>query len=490
LRTVAAVTSALTNTAGVTASVGFSKSKSTTATQEQAVVGSSVAGGTVNITARGVLVRSAENGSAGDVRVRGSSITSSGDTTLSAARDVILTSAANQIDSQFKSKSSGASIRVTLGVAVVGGVTASANVGVSASRSSGTSTENTQANSTITAGGTLSLSTGRDAILKGAVAQGQNVVATIGRDLSVESVQDTSSRSSTSAGFSAGLTLAPGAGLGGNASVNVGKGSGSSSIVSEQTALLAREGSLAATVKGNTDIKGGVIAALDKDGKDSGKLTLTTSTLTASDIKDAAKSKDISVGISASINNVTDKAKRSANIPVGDGSFASSSFKQDTKATIGLGTLSVGVPDSAVTINRDIDQAQVVTKDKQTGFTVYADVAAAKELVSLVKGVAGNKDAAANSVILQGAKALINDPLRIAKDVVAEVKANTDKTPFNSQLEQLTATAALIIGALDEKGIQRKLANAPLPKEAEANITALETIADQLTAGRSSAQGG
>jgi hypothetical protein len=29
-------------------------------------------------------------------------------------------------------------------------------------------------------------------------------------------------------------------------------------------------------------------------------------------------------------------------------------------------------------------------------------VAAAKELVSLVKGVAGNKDAAANPVILQG----------------------------------------------------------------------------------------
>jgi hypothetical protein len=110
-----------------------------------------------------------------------------------------------------------------VGVAVVGGVTASASVGV-------------------TAGGTLSLATGRDAILKGAVAQGRDVVASVGRDLSVESVQDTSSRKSTSAGFSAGLTLAPGAGLGGNGGVNVGKGSGSSSIVSEQTALIAREG--------------------------------------------------------------------------------------------------------------------------------------------------------------------------------------------------------------------------------------------------------
>jgi filamentous hemagglutinin len=209
------------------------------------------------------------------------------------------------------------------------------------------------------------------------------VVASIGRDLSVESVQDTSSRKSTSAGFSAGLTLAPGAGLGGNGGISVGKGSGASSIVSEQTALIAREGSLAATVKGNTDLKGGVIAALDKDSKDSGRLALSTSTLTASDIKDSAKSKDISVGVSASVNNVTDKAKRSANLPTVDGNFASSTFKQDTKATIGQGTLTVGVPTENVTINRDVDAAQVVTKDKQTGFTVYADVAAAKELVTV-----------------------------------------------------------------------------------------------------------
>jgi Hemagglutinin repeat len=437
LRTVAAVTNALTNTAGVTASIGFSKSKSTTATQEQAVVGSSIAGGTVNVTARDT-----------DVTVKGSSITSSGDTTIAAARDVILESAANTINSQFKSSSSGASLGVTVGVAVVGGVTASASVGVSANKSSGTSTETSQANSQVTAGGTLSLTTGRDATLKGAVAQGKEVVASIGRDLSVESVADTSSRKSTSAGFSAGLTLAPGVGIGANGSVNVGKGSGSSSIVSEQTALLAREGSLSATVKGNTDVKGGVIAALDKDGKDSGKLALSTSTLTASDIKDSAKSKDISVGVSASINNVTDKAKRSANLPVVDGSFASSTFKQDTKATIGQGTLAVGVPAENVTINRDIDQAQVVTKDKQTGFTVYADVAAAKELVSLAKGETKN------SVVLQGVNNLANDPLRIVKDVAAEVKAITDRDKTTeSQTGELVRLVALKLG-LEASGAQ------------------------------------
>jgi filamentous hemagglutinin len=264
--------------------------------------------------------------------------------------------------------------------------------------------------------------------------------------LSVASVQDTSSRQSTSAGFSAGLTLAPGAGLGGNGGVNVGKGSGSSNIVSEQTALLAREGSLNATVKGNTDLKGGVIAALDKDGKDSGRLGLTTATLTASDIKDSAKSKDISVGISASINNVTDKAKRSANLPVVDGSFASSTFKQDTKATIGQGTLTVGVPDTNVTINRDIDQAQVVTKDKQTGFTVYADVAAIREVVALAKG---DK---ANSVILQGVAEIKKDfdgdtttRSQLVTGITNEINSFGDHKPDSGALERLLTQADILL---------------------------------------------
>jgi filamentous hemagglutinin len=93
---VAAVTNALTNTAGVTASIGFSKSKSTTATQEQAVVGSSIAGGTVNVTATGTPASAGAG--LGDINVRGSNVTSTGNTSLTATRDVILESAQNSIE--------------------------------------------------------------------------------------------------------------------------------------------------------------------------------------------------------------------------------------------------------------------------------------------------------------------------------------------------------------------------------------------------------
>ena len=210
----------------------------------------------------------------------------------------------------------------------------------------------------------------------------------------------------------------------------VGTGSGSSAIVTEQSALIAKGGGLTATVAGNTDLKGGVIAALDAGGKDSGKLMLSTGTLSASDIKDSAKSTDISVGISASINNVTDKNTRGANLPVIDGSYSSTIYKQDNKATIGQGVVSVAVPDANVTINRDIGAAQVVTKDSQTGFTVYADVAAAKELVNLVKGAAGDSEAAKSSVILQG---------------VAAVKSLSDNKVDSSPLDKSVSDVFRII---------------------------------------------
>ncbi|MEK6636849.1 MAG: hypothetical protein AABY88_02075 [Pseudomonadota bacterium] len=178
-----------------------------------------------------------------------------------------------------------------------------------------------------------------------------------------------------------------------------------------------------------------------------------------------------------------------------DGSFASSSFKQDTKATIGQGTLTVGVPDANVTINRDVDASQVVTKDKSTGFTLYADVAAFKELVSTVKGVAGNKEAAGNSVILQGVNNIANDPLRLVKDVAGEVNAIFDKDiTTESQTGELVRLVALKLGleasgAQTDKAIEIELARAKpeLDKVAGLRDAALARAAEAERSGDTAA---
>jgi hypothetical protein len=502
---VSAVTSALTNTASVSANIGFSKSKSTTASQESTAVGSQISSGTVNVTAR-----------AGDVNVKGSAITSTGDTNLAAARDVILESAQNTLATQSKSSSVGASLGVTLSVGIVGGVRLTPSVGVSGSKASSSSNEVTQANTGVTAGGTLNLTAGRDATLKGAVAEGKNVAATIGRDLSVESVQDTSTATSKSIGGSLsisgkslngkGLADAVGARDTGNSadkgsgdgtvgsagvsgSVSFSKSKSNSNIVEEQSALIARGGSLSATVAGNTGLKGGVIVALDDAGKDSGKLNLTTATLTASDIKDSAKSKSIGIGVSASVNKPGEEGVKGADLPVVDGSFASSTFKQDTKATIGQGSLTVGVPDANVTINRDVDASQVVTKDKSTGFTVYVDPAAIREVVALARGDT------ANSTILQGVAAIRADvdgnnetrsPLaQELRDVAADIRLTNQLRANNAAQEAGTLSAGerldrnveLITTTVINRDVEAQLATLPPSERAAAreSITAATT---------------
>jgi hypothetical protein len=222
---------------------------------------------------------------------------------------------------------------------------------------------------------------------------------------------------------------------------------------------------------------------------DSGRLSLTTATLTASDIKDSAKSKSIGIGVSASVNKPGEEGVKGADLPVVDGSFASSTFKQNTKATIGQGTLSVGVPDSAVTINRDVDKAQVVTKDKSSGFTLYADPAAIREVIALARG---DK---ANSTILQGVAAIRADldgnsethsPLaQELRDVAADIRLTHQLRANNAAQEAGTLSAGerldrnveLYTATVITRDVEAQLAALPPSERAAARerITAATT---------------
>jgi filamentous hemagglutinin len=97
----------LTSLGSVTASVGFSKSKSTSASSDQTVVGSSIAGGDVNIIARGA-------GDQSTISITGSSVTARQDLTLSAPGAITFKSAQEIDTSSSKNKSTGVDIGVTL----------------------------------------------------------------------------------------------------------------------------------------------------------------------------------------------------------------------------------------------------------------------------------------------------------------------------------------------------------------------------------------
>lgn len=269
--------------------VGSSKSDSKSKTSYDTAADSTVAaGGNVRISATGA-------GQDSDLTARGSTVSAGGDVHLKADGDINLLAAENtvQTDRSSSSSSAGVGVAVSLGSNGIGfGVTANASRG----KGKGEGKDLTWSHSYVTAGDRLVLESGGDTNLRGAVARGQQVVADVGGDLNIESLQDTSRFTSKDSNVGGSVMV----GVGFSASANVGKQKINSDYASvhEQSRIEAGDAGFQITVKGNTDLKGAVITASEQAVKD-GLNTLTTGTLTASDIDNYAhyKASSMSLGV-------------------------------------------------------------------------------------------------------------------------------------------------------------------------------------------------
>ncbi|ALF90704.1 MULTISPECIES: hemagglutinin repeat-containing protein [Ralstonia solanacearum species complex] len=278
---------------GISISVGASKNDSQSQMQSSTAVGSTVSAG------RNVTIAAAGAGKDSDINVIGSTVSSGKSTLLTAEGDVNLPAA--QSASSQRSTNSGAS--AALGVSISGGsqtgIALTASVSGSRGHADGDSTAWT--NTHVSAGNTLTIQSGGDTNLKGAVASGQQVVANVGGNLNVESLQNTDHYDSKqqSAGVSVSVCVPP---------LCIGKSSVAGSFsqnklnndyagVAEQSGIKAGDGGFQVGVKGNTDLKGGVIASSDKAVQE-GLNSLTTATLTHSDIQNHANYSGSQVGIS------------------------------------------------------------------------------------------------------------------------------------------------------------------------------------------------
>ena len=99
----------------VSANLGFSKSKSTSASTEQTTLASRISGGDVNIRATGVPGASSESGT---VRVIGSDVTAVRDLTVTAPGSITFASATQTATTAGQSSSFGVSLGVSAGVSV------------------------------------------------------------------------------------------------------------------------------------------------------------------------------------------------------------------------------------------------------------------------------------------------------------------------------------------------------------------------------------
>jgi filamentous hemagglutinin len=380
----------------VSASLGFSKSKSTSEGTDQTVVASNISGGSVNILATG-------EGAKGTVRVTGSDVTAAKNLNILASGPITFEAAQETDTTSGKSSSFGVSLGVSAGVGLKNGKldtgAPSVNFGASGSKSSFSGTDVTNRETVVSAGGTATVGTPGALVLDGAVLSGNRVEVGAG-SLSIASRQDLSTFQSKekSAGLNVSVTMSGQVSASGNFSA--GKQSGDFASVAEQAGIVAGDGGFDINVTGETSLKGAVIAS--EAAPDLNRLV--TGTLSASDITNTEKYKATSISMGAGIGanlgqdregdiNTNGSGKPlpgiatpigtiSATVPVAlgaSGSQSSTTHSAIAPAAIVISSGDAASQQAAVTISRDTANANEAlekefTAEKrdeiQQGFTV------------------------------------------------------------------------------------------------------------------------
>ncbi|WP_273760872.1 hemagglutinin repeat-containing protein, partial [Bartonella sp. ML70XJBT.G] len=253
--------------------------------------------------------------------------TQSGNITLSAGQNIIFESAKNTQSTQNNSESASMSVGYGYGT---GGAGATGSAAFS--QGEGSSDEVHHKNSHVIGTGTVHTNSEQNTTLAGAVFSANLVEMNVGGDFSIISRSDTgqtsSKQNSVSVGFGAGQT-----GGGGSMSASFQKDKSSSDYhsVVEQSGIKAGDGGFDITVAGATTLTGGLIASSAPADKNS----LTTASISTSDITNSAHAQASSQGLSLSGN---DTVKNIVKNVLNHGK-AKDNAEGETKSAISDGTI-------------------------------------------------------------------------------------------------------------------------------------------------------
>ncbi len=388
-------------------SLGSSKSSSKQTSQTDTARGSTVnAGGNVNISATG-------GDSESNLTVQGSDVKAGNVATLQADNQVNLLAAANTNRQTNSQNSSSASVGIGFSL---GGQSNGFTINASASKAqgNGNGSETTYSNTHVAAN-QVDIKSGGDTTLKGATVNASTVKADVGTNpsgsggnLKIESLQDTATyaEKSSSAGFGVSLCIPPFCVGSSSATVNAGKTKIDSNYasVTEQSGIRAGDGGFTVNVQGNTDLVGGAITGTDK-AVNEGKNSLTTATLTTSDIQNKSSVNAQSSGFSVSTDMLNGKyamAKGAAANLLNNASESASSTGQ-TKAVVSVG---------ATTITNDEKQKELTGKS-------------ARETVASLNTDAANAQKSVAKQDVQAAKETVNAERAIKQEAFKQITAVT-----------------------------------------------------------------
>jgi filamentous hemagglutinin len=265
--------------------LGASSASQTSTGQSSTASGAAIAAG------RDLTIIAAGKGEQSDIIVAGSDLAAGRNVLLDAQGDLLLIAQQNTSSQKTDGKSSNASIGVgfSLGGSQQG---FSINLGAGGSKSKSDGQASTWNNTHVQAGNTLTMNSGGDTVLRGAQASGDRILATLGGNLLVESLQDINSFTARdrSVGVQVSLCIPPICYGASSVSGNYGKTNIDSKYasVTEQTGLWAGDGGFQLDVAKNTGLIGGVIASSDKAVADA-RNVLITGTLTSRDIANRAR---------------------------------------------------------------------------------------------------------------------------------------------------------------------------------------------------------
>ncbi|WP_217429992.1 hemagglutinin repeat-containing protein [Rugamonas rubra] len=453
----------------VSVSLGNSKAESNSVQSARVAVGSTIdAGGSVSIKATG-------GGNDSNITAVGGDINAGKDVTLIADNKVSLLAAESTASQHSTNNSSGASIGV--GFAVGGqqnGFTV--DFAVNKARGNADGDDLGHVNSHVNAGNLVVLSSGGDTTLKGGVVAGKTVVANVGGDLKIESLQDRSTYDSkqVSAGLGLSVCVPPACyGMSGSVNYSQSKVKGDYLSVLEQSGITAGDGGFQVNVEGNTDLKGGLMSS-SAAAVDAARNVLMTGSLTASELKNKDNYSASGFGVSASVSSVTNKPKDNDVTNVGKpgatGGIGGASGSQASTTLSGISGGLIAILDQTMQAGTGKDAGAVLNSIASDVTTENAADKAGK-LGKVWDAAQLQKDMQAQVAITQAFSA--QAPKAIAKyadDRIIDIKGQIAKETDPAKVASLNAELV----RWDEGGAYR---------------TALHATAGALTGGLSGAAG-
>ncbi|WP_259652327.1 MULTISPECIES: hemagglutinin repeat-containing protein [unclassified Pseudomonas] len=316
----------------------------------------------------------------------GTQVQAGRDIDLGAGNDLTIRAAQNDSSSESNRHSGGGEVGLAVGGKDFISVYASVDMG----KGQLDRDNQRQQNANLVAGDQLRFSSGKDTTIAGATLRGGEVIGRVGGDLTVSSVPDTGKVSGKE--MDASVTVSIGLGGGGSVSgsLGMGKTTGKTNWVQEQTSITGKNGVDIRTEK-HTQLDGALVAA------DNGNLKLDTGTLGFRDISGQDKEHSYYVnaggtfgwggGDGAKATGGKDVAFTTDKSQEGKGKTGASGWsvsgydyrkerEQEVRATVGAGTITVRNDaktgaDSTAGLNRDVSLAYEITKDKEKRTDLY-----------------------------------------------------------------------------------------------------------------------